>query len=200
MYNLIAPATDSHLKKSLFSRGESRTMKIHKSKNPCRFGLAALYLGAMWLSLDVKVADTADVTTQRARRSPGRRASRPVVEGWEAAEVTQLWLAESPAADGFTHSRSSDPTMKEREHDKRWSRECERTMGTGRQWSRRVQRWNESDWCVEIVKEKLWAQETQEVMFLSISFTVVHLFFFWGLSTSSDKRHKDVGGWLNFLC
>lgn len=32
----------------------------------------------------------ADVTTQRARRSPGCGASRPVVDGWEVAEVTRL--------------------------------------------------------------------------------------------------------------
>lgn len=103
----------------------------------------------MWLSLDVKVADAADVTTQRARRSPGRGASRPVVEGWEAAEVTQLWLAEkSPAASlRWFHTfraapRSSDPTMKEREHDKddqesvkeQWGRATMRQTCTAVEW------------------------------------------------------------------
>lgn len=103
----------------------------------------------------------ADVTTQRARRSPGCGASRPVVEGWEVAEVTRLWLAEAPAADLQRFHTSSDRTMKEPEHDRddqesvkeQWGQnhneaEAEADVCSDRMKWRRIK----GDLCVGIVK------------------------------------------------
>lgn len=103
----------------------------------------------------------ADVTTQRARRSPGCGASRPVVEGWEVAEVTRLWLAEAPAADLRRFHTSSDRTMKEPEHDRddqesvkeQWGQnhneaEAEADVCSDRMKWRRIK----GDLCVGIVK------------------------------------------------
>lgn len=95
-----------------------------------------LYIwGAIWLGLDVKVGDMDDVATQCARRSVGCRASQPVTEGWEVAEVTQLWLAEALGQPPMISHipalpHSSDPMMKEREHNRGDQESVKRTIGT----------------------------------------------------------------------
>lgn len=108
------------------------------------------------------------VATQRAHRSPGCGASQPVAEGWEASEVTQLWLAEAQqqASSYFTHPSSAALLWSHNERARarqRWSRECgknnrDELQRTWRmQQERKKMRENKSDWCVEILK--LWAQE-----------------------------------------
>lgn len=179
---------------------KKQKMKIHfeqthwlwrRSQKPRRSGLAALYLGAMWLSLDVRVADTADVTTRRARRSPGHGASG---RGRGCAAVT----GRSPAAGPPMTSRippaprGSDPTMKERERDRMIKRVWENN-GDGARWTwrtgRRVQLQNRSDWCVEIVKRKLRVQERKPGSFTAIAFWRTYpLFLAWGKVTSSGTK------------
>lgn len=179
-----------------------------KQNKTYRSGLAALYLEAMWLSFDVKVADMADMTTRRGRRSPGCRASWPVVEGWEVAEVAQLWpaaaqqpggpAAQRPASSDFT--RPSRATQLWSHHERararqRWSRDCERTMGTNPQWTwrrgrRTATEWNGKEWkwlmCGDCKGEAVSTGRDREhrkscFFFLSFSFTVIAFFFFWQL-------------------
>lgn len=135
----------------------------------------------------------ADVTTQRARRSLGCGASRPVVKGWEVAEVTRLWLAEAPAADlqpfhasrrcrgapiAWWKSRSTTEMIK-----RVW-----KNNGDKPQWrrsgGRHVQRQNEMEtnkrWfmCGDCEKGNRKETERQEGMLLSSSFT--------GIASSED--------------
>lgn len=147
----------------------------------------------------------ADAATQHAHRSLGCRASRPVVEGWEVAEVTQLWLAgaQRPASNDFTHPSSAAALWSHNERAlarQRWSRECERTMGTNYNepegcresvWQQNKKGKNKSDWCVEIEKgeavstgQRQWARKPY--FYLPAS----QWSPFWGLIISSWPEGK----------
>ena len=96
----------------------------------------------------------ADVTTRRARRSPGCGASRPVVDGWEVAEVTRLWLAGAPAENlqPFHTSQRCCRALNARWKSRSTTEMIKRVWknnGDKPQWSRRrgrrVQRQNEME-------------------------------------------------------